>query len=150
MHPIGRPASAGERFRIAADVLLQHRRTSTRVPNRNRDPAVSGAPAERSWSSAVARSGNDVLAHTLVDEVHLVGVGMPIFDGKPPVALSLGRTRTSDVSGKVLVRYQDLARTEGMKGVSLLSRCHSQRRWAGAHHGGARAGGPASRTLRHL
>jgi dihydrofolate reductase len=49
---------------------------------------------------------NDVLAHTLVDEVHLVGGGMPIFDGKPPVALRLGSTRTWDVSGKVLVRYE--------------------------------------------
>jgi len=56
---------------------------------------------------------NDLLAHALVDEVHLPDDrsgcgrrGTPIFDGKPPVALRLVATRTWDGSGNVLVRYE--------------------------------------------
>jgi dihydrofolate reductase len=55
---------------------------------------------------------NDLLAHDLVDELHLmigpvlVGAGTPIFDGKPPVSLGLIDTRTWDDSGNILVRYR--------------------------------------------
>ena len=55
---------------------------------------------------------NDLLAHDLVDELHLmigpvlVGAGTPIFDGKPPVSLRLIDTRTLDDSGNILVRYR--------------------------------------------
>ena len=55
---------------------------------------------------------NDLLAHDLVDELHLmigpvlVGAGTPIFDGKPPVSLRLIDTRTWDDSGNILVRYR--------------------------------------------
>lgn len=55
---------------------------------------------------------NDVLAHDLVDELHLMigpvalGAGTPIFDGKPPISLRLIDTRMWDGSGSVLVRYQ--------------------------------------------
>jgi dihydrofolate reductase len=54
---------------------------------------------------------NDLLAHGLVDELHLMigagvlGAGTPAFEGRPPVSLRLIDTRTWDGSGIVLVRY---------------------------------------------
>ena len=55
---------------------------------------------------------NDLLAHDLVDELHLMispvvlGAGTPLFDGQPPVALRLIDTRTWQGSGIALVRYE--------------------------------------------
>jgi dihydrofolate reductase len=55
---------------------------------------------------------NDLLAHGLVDELHLmigndsVGAGTPIFAGGPPVALRRIDTRTWDGSENVPVRYE--------------------------------------------
>jgi dihydrofolate reductase len=55
---------------------------------------------------------NDLLAHDLVDELHLmigqviVGAGTPVFDGQPAVSLRLIDTRTWDGSDNVLVRYE--------------------------------------------
>jgi dihydrofolate reductase len=55
---------------------------------------------------------NDLLAHGLIDELHLVvgsvivGAGTPIFDGQPTVSLRLIDTRTWDGSNNVLVRYE--------------------------------------------
>ncbi len=54
---------------------------------------------------------NDLLAHNLVDELHLmispvvVGAGTPLFVGPPTGSLRLIDTRTWDGSGNVLVRY---------------------------------------------
>jgi dihydrofolate reductase len=54
---------------------------------------------------------NDLLAHGLVDELHLMigagvlGAGTPAFANRPPVSLRLLGTRTWDGSGLVLVKY---------------------------------------------
>ena len=55
---------------------------------------------------------NDLLAHDLVDELHLMigpvilGAGTPIFEGKPAVSLRLIDIRKWDDSENVLVRYE--------------------------------------------
>jgi dihydrofolate reductase len=55
---------------------------------------------------------NDLLAHDLVDELHLMigqvilGAGTPVFDGQPAVSLRLIDTRMWDGSDNVLVRYE--------------------------------------------
>jgi dihydrofolate reductase len=55
---------------------------------------------------------NDLLANSLVDDLHLmispvvIGAGTPAFDSQPAVSLRLIDTRTWDGSGNVLVRYE--------------------------------------------
>ncbi|MEZ4860142.1 MAG: dihydrofolate reductase family protein [Caldilineaceae bacterium] len=54
---------------------------------------------------------NDLLAHDLVDEIHLLignlilGQGVPVFVGKTPAALRLVDTRRWEESDNVLLRY---------------------------------------------
>jgi len=55
---------------------------------------------------------NDLLAHGLVDELHLMvgnrilGEGVPAFEGKPEVSLRLIDIRTWEESNNVLLRYE--------------------------------------------
>lgn len=55
---------------------------------------------------------NDLLAHGLVDELHLMvgavilGAGTPVFDGQPPVSLRQIDTRVWDGSNNILVWYE--------------------------------------------
>jgi dihydrofolate reductase len=55
---------------------------------------------------------NDLLAHDLIDEIHLLigsvvlGQGIPAFAGGTPTALRLIDTRRWDDSGHVLLRYE--------------------------------------------
>jgi dihydrofolate reductase len=55
---------------------------------------------------------NDLLAHDLIDEIHLMignvvlGEGIPIFVGKPPASLRLVEVRSWRDSDNILVRYE--------------------------------------------
>ena len=55
---------------------------------------------------------NDLLAHDLVDEIHLMignlvlGEGIPVFVGKPPASLRLIDVRGWEDSDNILVRYE--------------------------------------------
>ena len=55
---------------------------------------------------------NDLLAHDLIDEIHLLignrvlGEGVPVFVGKTPTSLSLIDTRRWEDSDNVLLRYE--------------------------------------------
>ncbi len=57
---------------------------------------------------------NDLLAHDLVDEIHLMignmvlGEGVPVFVGKPPASLRLIDVRSWEDSDTILVRYEVL------------------------------------------
>jgi dihydrofolate reductase len=63
---------------------------------------------------------NDLLAHDLIDEIHLMignvvlGAGVPAFEGAPPASLRLVEVRHWRDSDNILVRYEVLrANAEG-------------------------------------
>ena len=60
---------------------------------------------------------NDLLAHDLIDEIHLMignvvlGEGVPVFVGKPPASLRLIDVRSWEDSDNILVRYEVLPKS---------------------------------------
>lgn len=89
--------------------------TTTRIVRRaDAHQAVAGLREEGRGQILVFGSHilwNDLLAHGLVDELHLmvgpgvVGDGVPAFERRPPTTLELLDNRTLDSSGLVLLRY---------------------------------------------
>jgi dihydrofolate reductase len=60
---------------------------------------------------------NDLLAHDLIDEIHLMignivlAEGVPVFVGKPPASLRLLDVRSWEGSDTILVRYEILPKS---------------------------------------
>jgi dihydrofolate reductase len=91
-------------------------RTTTRIIRRA-DAHEQIAALKRHTGKDIVMFGshrlwNDLLAHDLVDELHLmiapviVGAGTPLFEGKPDVALRPINSQTWDHSANILVRYE--------------------------------------------
>ena len=84
---------------------------------RRRDAYQQLAELKRQEGKVILITGsrtlwNDLLAHDLVDEIHLLignlvlGQGVPVFVGKTPTSLRLIDTRRWEDSDNVLLRYE--------------------------------------------
>ncbi len=80
------------------------------------------AELKRQTGKAILMTGsrtlwNDLLAHDLIDEIHLMignvvlGEGVPVFVGKPPASLRLIDVRSWQDSDNILVRYEVLPKS---------------------------------------
>ncbi|MEZ4680976.1 MAG: dihydrofolate reductase family protein [Caldilineaceae bacterium] len=84
---------------------------------RRRDAYQQLAELKRQAGKAILITGsrtlwNDLLAHDLIDEIHLLlgnrilGAGVPVFAGKTSATLRFIDTRRWEGSGHVLLRYE--------------------------------------------
>jgi dihydrofolate reductase len=116
---IGRLENAVDKVVVSDTITTDHTdpwRASTRIVRRadahRRIAELKDGPGREILMFGSRTLWNDLLAHDLVDELHLmlgavvVGGGTPIFDGPPPGSLRLADTRRFDGSDNLLVRYR--------------------------------------------
>jgi dihydrofolate reductase len=102
---------------VASDTLTNTRNNTPII--RRADVYQRIAELKREPGKSILITGsrtlwNDLLAHNLVDEIHLLvgnlvlGEGVPVFVGKTPTSLRLLGVQTWEDSDNVLLRYQVL------------------------------------------
>jgi dihydrofolate reductase len=116
---IGRRNNAIDKL-VVSDTITEDQtdpwRSTTRIVRRA-DAHAELAELKRQEGREILMFGsrtlwNDLLAHGLVDELHLmlgaavVGGGTPIFGARPPGPLRLAETRRFDGSDNLLLRYE--------------------------------------------
>lgn len=109
-------SAAGQRVKgIVVSDTLEGQWQGLRIMRR-RDAYAQLAELKRQEGKAILITGsrtlwNDLLAHDLIDEIHLLvgnrilGQGVPVFVGQTPATLRLIETRQWEATGHVLLRY---------------------------------------------